>query len=160
MTTKHGGCAALMMVTVLASGCATIMNGRHQRVTVVSEPPGAEVVLDDEAAGVTPVTVDVSRFNPGTLQISKQGFVCEYRKIERMLSRWILGSVALVVLPATAQGDSTDPVIGVLGSLASTVGIDVLTGGAFKLENVIRIELEPVHGMGASTCDTDGMVEP
>lgn len=161
MARRGSRCMVVLVAAVLASGCATMMNGTRQRVAIVSEPSGAEVMVNGATRGLTPVTVDMSRLRPGLLQISKQGFVCEYLEIERALSWWTLGSMVMVILPVTAQGDSTNPVVNVLAALASTVGIDLLTGGAFKLEDTLRIELRPLPEIGASsTCQTDEWVSP
>ena len=52
----------LLLIPLLvlgSSGCATMFNPRHQEVPVTSTPEGAEVWIDGEVVGVTPVTVTV-----------------------------------------------------------------------------------------------------
>lgn len=51
----------IIAAAVATSGCATAFNGFSQRVEVVSDPPGAEVAVNGEPAGSTPVTVNVGR---------------------------------------------------------------------------------------------------
>ena len=51
-----------IVVALAATGCATLQtNGSTQRIQVTSTPPAAEVLLDGQAVGVTPVGVVVSR---------------------------------------------------------------------------------------------------
>ena len=45
-----GFCAA----GLFGSGCATVVNGRTQAVTVTSEPAGARVFIESQLVGVTP----------------------------------------------------------------------------------------------------------
>lgn len=49
--------AALLVAALLTSsaGCATILHGTHTAVTIRSDAPQAEVFVDGEARGVTPL---------------------------------------------------------------------------------------------------------
>ena len=52
-----------LLATMLAcsAGCATIVNPSTQPVTIVSDPPAAEVIVDSEGIGSTPTDVLLSR---------------------------------------------------------------------------------------------------
>ncbi len=70
------------------SGCS-LSNGRTQIVRVRSVPPDAQVWLDGERVGTTPLDVEVRRRNAGpALRIEKNGFA----PAERILPREISGS--------------------------------------------------------------------
>ena len=44
-----------------STGCATVMHGVRQTVSVTSEPPGAEVFIGGKRAGVTPLWLNLKR---------------------------------------------------------------------------------------------------
>lgn len=78
MNTK--GLVALILVTAL-SGCATILSGKSQTVTLNSNPPGArcEVTREGRIIGVvenTPgaITIDKTKHNLD-IKCSKEGYV-------------------------------------------------------------------------------------
>lgn len=51
-------------VVVFTQGCATLHNGRHQEISVVSDPAGADVEVrcgKPQPAAVTPTTVRLPR---------------------------------------------------------------------------------------------------
>lgn len=75
-----------LMSTFLLAGCATLLSGSSDEIGFTSEPPGAEVVIDDVVVGETPTTVEVDRpgledqqvtvridgFEPRTFELQKQ----------------------------------------------------------------------------------------
>lgn len=109
------------------TGCATVVNGKHQALTVSSNPPGAEFAVDG-LTGVTPGTVQVDRARPNhTVSISKPGYQPTEVTIGRKLSPWLTGNVL---------------VGGLIGLVA-----DFSSGGAYALQsNQVQANLEPVYG--------------
>ena len=149
---KEGNCvrkivAASVLLAMCMSGCATMANGRQQRISVTSRPPGAQVFHDEELVGTTPLSMEVSRRNPGTLRVMKDGFVLEVYEIERRLSRWVYGNGLLVLPGATAQGNTSASQrnTGLIIALGAYLGWDFYAGGAFKVDNRIDIELTPME---------------
>jgi hypothetical protein len=51
--TKSSICASLLAV-VFASGCATLFQGTNEEIMVQSDPPGAQVSVNDGRNGTTP----------------------------------------------------------------------------------------------------------
>lgn len=51
--------AALPLLTLVLSGCATIFAPELQSIPVTSAPPGAEVLVDGVSVGVTPLTLEL-----------------------------------------------------------------------------------------------------
>ncbi len=51
---------AVGIVAVLCSGCATILSGSSQNITITSEPPGAHVKIAQQS-GTTPAILQVPK---------------------------------------------------------------------------------------------------
>lgn len=64
----------LLTAAVAFSGCATVQHGSTQRIRVESSPAGAEVFVNRERAGVTPLDVNLSRSSAHQIRISKDGY--------------------------------------------------------------------------------------
>lgn len=52
---------ALLLSTLMLSSCATLFTGVRQKVTIESNPPGAQIYIDGRNEGVTPTTVRMHR---------------------------------------------------------------------------------------------------
>jgi hypothetical protein len=71
--TKSSICASLMAV-VFASGCATLFQGTNEEIMVQSDPPGAQVSVNDGRNGTTPYSMKVSRNDDVDIHVSKPGY--------------------------------------------------------------------------------------
>jgi hypothetical protein len=60
---------ALIPVLVLATSCALSVQGPTQSIPFDSNPQGAEIYLDGELLGVTPITLELSRGSGYTLLV-------------------------------------------------------------------------------------------
>src|SRR5947209_864860 len=58
----------------LAGGCASIVNGTTQVVTIDSNVRGAEVAVDGMVVGRTPYTGPIKRGSSTTVRVSTAGF--------------------------------------------------------------------------------------
>jgi PEGA domain len=68
---------------LLFTSCATITRGVHEKLSVISDPPGADVILSTGEKGVTPATfVKNRRGDTFTVTISKPGYVSQTVKVE------------------------------------------------------------------------------
>jgi hypothetical protein len=74
---KHAWLAAPMAAALIA-GCASV-GAKPGRIDVTSEPPGAEVYVMGDMAGVTPLTLDQTRVFPLIYPSGKQAL---YGKVE------------------------------------------------------------------------------
>ena len=138
------------IAALAAVGCATLQtNGSTQRILVSSTPPAAEVFLDGQAVGVTPVEVVVSRRAEPVVRIEKDGFRPSEQTLRRSTSWWLLVDVgvgALVSIYALAhrQADGVDPHFGHTAAVAAgaaPVVLDYLTGAAFKFPPRVHAHL-------------------
>ena len=118
-------------------------HGRPQHVIVISDPPGARILADDEAAGFTPDFVTVNR--SGTvLRLEKHGFRAEEIRMPRAPSAWLAGSAVLATLflvPGSYWASGA----------ALVFGVDLGTGAAWKFPERVQVALEPAVEAPART---------
>ena len=96
-TTGRRRCLALTisLVVALSSNCS-LSRGRTQLVEVRSTPPGAEVSLNGEPMGETPLVVEVRRRDAEpVLRFEKAGFEPVERELARRRSGWFWGDFAV-----------------------------------------------------------------
>src|SRR2546422_7395464 len=103
---------ALVLVALVATGCASIVKGSEQKVSFKSEPSEARVVITDVRAGKeiqvgsTPFTASLKRgagyFKKAKYQVTfeKPGYKTEAITLEGTPGGWYLGAN----LPAGAMG--------------------------------------------------------
>lgn len=63
-------CAVLLCTT----HCASMFNGHTQQISVNASVADAEVLLNGQPIGQTPLTIDVARHKSGTLSVRKKGY--------------------------------------------------------------------------------------
>jgi hypothetical protein len=101
-------------VSAATSGCATIVQGRTEGITVVSNPPGATVKTANVQI-TTPGELKLRRDRDHSLVVDKEGFPTREIKLESRPSWWLLGNAAfggligLVVDLATGSGYRLKP---------------------------------------------------
>src|SRR5438045_1329746 len=72
--------AAIAVLGIAVSGCATVFEGTSQEITVVSNPPGASCVFDRQGMAVgtiasTPATVNIRKSKYDiTIKCDKPGY--------------------------------------------------------------------------------------
>lgn len=132
-----------IMVVIFLQGCATLHHGRHQEVSVVSDPAGATVEVHcgkPQPPAVTPATIRLPRrVEECSLTLTRPGFQSETVVLNSGASGWFwanfAGPIAGGLSGATRHSDQAfiDFLIGaMLGGVGS--GIDALTGAMWKLE--------------------------
>lgn len=71
-----------------ASGCASIVCGSTQEISVDSIPSGAEIYVDGVPAGETPAKADLPRAQETVLVLKKDGFADTRVKIAKRTNGW------------------------------------------------------------------------
>jgi len=66
--------AVLVSFGVSTSGCAAITASRTETLSVTSEPPGADVLLNGAAVARTPANVLLERKHPPVVQVAAKGY--------------------------------------------------------------------------------------
>jgi hypothetical protein len=85
------------VAVILQSGCATVVNGTHDTINVVTEPSGA-VVSTGVTSEETPCALRLSRSRDHKLVISKSGYEVRTVYLHREFSNWAWGDIILVPL--------------------------------------------------------------
>lgn len=145
MRAKVSSAGLVMLVAALmATGCATLSHGVSQNIIVKSEPSGARVFSDGKALGVTPVMLNVWRGDRNVvLRFELDGFETKEMRLARDMSALVGADVALTVGPAMSDEPAgADRAKASAVMLAGTLGVDLLTGGAYKFPNVITAMLK------------------
>ena len=71
--TKSSVCASVLAI-LFGSRCATLFQGTHEEIMVESDPPGAQVSVNDGRGGTTPYSMKVSRSDDIDIHVSKPGY--------------------------------------------------------------------------------------
>jgi hypothetical protein len=105
----------VLAISVLASGCATIMAPGPDRVPISSNPPGARVYVDDQLVGQTPVVVELDRErSQGRIRVESDGYHPAVLLRSKSINGWFWvnicfgGLVGIVIDLATANHQSYD----------------------------------------------------
>lgn len=78
-----------------STGCATIVTGggEDQSVRVASNPKGADVYVDDQLAGQTPISIRLTRKDDHVVRVEKLGYVPFERNVKSGFNGWMIGNV-------------------------------------------------------------------
>ena len=68
----------VLLLALLLPACAA-----YQNVAIESDPPGAEIFLDGKSVGSTPQNLRVSREQPHTVYLKKEGYRPELVVLEK-----------------------------------------------------------------------------
>jgi uncharacterized protein YceK len=100
-----------VVLLVLFSGCATVLSGTSQEITFNSEPAGAQVIVDGEVMGRTPVTVTLRKNKFDNVTVELEGYQTQSRPLST----------------------SYDPIalVNILWDLSTT---DLISGAAFEYD--------------------------
>jgi len=145
----------LATVTVMG-GCVTLYGGTRQPITVASAPPGAEVFLNSQPVGTTPVEVTVGRGDPVVLRVEQPGRRPTVIRPERQVTKWIAIDLAVGgflfyatvgALIGGGEGDLSPPVtaLALLAGAAPTV-VDFHTGAAYSYPRRVVVSPQPRSG--------------
>lgn len=100
---------AAVMLALGAAGCATIVQGPHQRVRFETQPAGATVRTQTQTC-TTPCSLRLKRNQNVGAEVRKPGYEPETVYIRYTLDPWILGNI--VFLPLAPLGGIVDIVSG------------------------------------------------
>lgn len=85
-------CVSVVLV-ISSTGCASIVKGRFQAITVTAYPPAVLVTVDGQQI-TTPAIVNLDTTKAMyVLKFEKEGYETVELKLERKLSGWLLGNI-------------------------------------------------------------------
>ncbi len=108
----------LFLPLLLFTSCATITRGVHEKLSVTSDPSGADVRLSTGEHGITPAKfVKLRRTEPFTVTVSKSGYVPQTVKVESKFGGTGGAAMAGNVILGGAIGLGVDAGTGAYNSL-------------------------------------------
>lgn len=117
----------IILSALLLSGCATIVSGTTQKISVTSNPSDAIAKIDSNLSAKTPTVFTLERRSDHTLEVSKEGY-----------------KTTTVFLKRTFNGMATGNIL--IGGLIGT-GIDAASGATNKIiPEKIDVVLEAGEG--------------
>jgi hypothetical protein len=84
-----------LAIAAALGGCATAFKGKTTAVSVTSTTPGANVTIDGRAAGVTPLTVDLSNKHDALIVVDANGRSETCKMTSSASAGWIVADVFL-----------------------------------------------------------------
>lgn len=110
MTTKTLCLAAIITpLALMLSACKSFDEGSDQEVAVQSYPSGATVMMDGEAVGTTPVTLDLARKVTHRIVLEKEGYKSVDATIAPVQNDAAKGMVKFGLLDETGYYYDLDP---------------------------------------------------
>ncbi|MGH9560652.1 MAG: PEGA domain-containing protein [Terracidiphilus sp.] len=94
------GLAALVAIATICTGCATVLGSKSHDFNFNSTPDGAEVLVDGNPVGVTPMTVNLSNTQAHSVVFKKKGYAdigCQLGKGTG--AGWVIADVVFGVVP-------------------------------------------------------------
>ncbi len=90
------------------SGCSSVMSGTSQNVTVTSNVSGANVIVNGNSVGTTPVTARVKRESKMHYIVKKEGYEPYQATMETKMDPWFFGNIII----GGVLGSTTDFALG------------------------------------------------
>ncbi len=110
---------ALILAT---TGCASIVNGGNQRVTIQSPVPDAEIHVKsfkgrEVYSGPSPARLKVARDDQYTVEVMAPGYKPQKQVISKSMSGWTFGNLIWILPPLWGVGLAVDAMSGGLWTL-------------------------------------------
>ena len=84
-----------LTAVAFASSCATIITGSQDKVSIESDPPGAEFETSNGQKGTTPGVVTIADTETLSVTVTKPGFAPASSSLEPRMSGWVLGNIVI-----------------------------------------------------------------
>jgi hypothetical protein len=115
----------IIFLLVALNGCATIMHGSMQDISVTTDPADADLVVDGNLHYKSPATIAMKRKDDHTVEVSRAGYKNEKVDIKGTMSAAVLGDF--------------------LAGGAIGYGIDAATGAQIRLvPEKVEVRLQPL----------------
>ena len=87
----------LFILPLLFTGCASIFSSEYQSVGFDSDPKGADVYVNGNLAGRTPLTLEMKKMKSYIVKFKNDDKVsCEYIIDSKILAGWVLLDVLIM----------------------------------------------------------------
>lgn len=101
-------------ISLTVTNCAALFNSSGGTVSFASDPDGAEVIIDGQSLGTTPVTLELDRSTTHQVVIKKDGAEKSYVLQNKVGAGWVVldvlgGLIPIVVDAATGSWYTLQP---------------------------------------------------
>lgn len=84
----------LCLIQLFNAGCASIVHGTRQEVTIETDPPGATITSHRlPSQTVTPATLTLKRKYEYEFEVEKPGYKTEHVWVEKNIAGWFWGNL-------------------------------------------------------------------
>ena len=125
---------------VVASGCATIVQGENQSVPVETTPSGASVIVNGIDMGQTPLVLDLKRGDDHTIEFQLDGYRTSALRLNKSLD----------FVPAVVGNVFSWGLIGIV--------VDFASGAAYELEPEELLVTMEAQGMTLAPSDDPSQI--
>tara|TARA_R110002072_G_scaffold33030_5_gene100228 strand:+ start:12775 stop:13365 length:591 start_codon:yes stop_codon:yes gene_type:complete len=87
---------------IMASGCATLIDGSTETLTFESKPSAAKIFINNTEVGKTPLTIEVAKGDRQTFSIEKEGYSAAKGELETSTSPWFYANALGGVMSTTS----------------------------------------------------------
>lgn len=85
----------LSLFATTLTGCAGIMSGGSDRVTVASSEPGSRIYIDGQYIGIDRIRTDLDRGDDYEIKVTKKGCKTAYQTTDTSLDGWIWANLLI-----------------------------------------------------------------
>jgi|SRR3990170_5899802 len=82
-----------LIFIVSSSGCATLVTGRSQKISISSSPDNAIISIDNIIVGKSPTRVDVNKDTGKYILVEKEGYYPKKMLLTTKLNNWFWGNI-------------------------------------------------------------------
>ncbi len=111
---------AVFIASLFSAGCAAILRGTKQKVSIDSNVPGAEILINDKKIGVTPFVGRIPRGVDTTLVVRKRGYRTRTMVLNSSVEPIFFGNIFFFAI-----GSVTDYLIDSMYKYAGTIQVDL-----------------------------------
>jgi PEGA domain-containing protein len=105
----HVRVAMLVAVALAASGCATLFASKTTTVRIESDPPQADIMIDGNAVGQTPASLEVATSKSHAITIQKAGYHPAGCTLQATVGAgWVVLDIIAGLLPAVIDLVTSD----------------------------------------------------
>lgn len=83
----------VIVLILMTTGCATILDGSNQPVTFNSSPNGAQILVNGMQMGVTPLTTQVKRSKTAMILVKKEGYQEQQLTLQTKVNTYFWGNI-------------------------------------------------------------------
>lgn len=105
----------IVVALICLTSCATVFSGSKDEITVISEPEGADVIVNGVKIATTPAVLQLEKNDSHMLTVSLDGYESQSFNVSKKLGAgWLVldiltGGVAIIVDAVTGNWNNLSP---------------------------------------------------